>query len=760
MSTATNVSSVWPKARELQYHLQWKPWLTLPRTFQSQRALQEAIDLLSQFVSHRPESQGGTGQWKGLALRSKGGQLHHTYGSENYEGLNYEFTEVWEKCVATREVLELFTDPQQCERIRFMLLEPGAEILVHNDAPEKFFSPAINIALNMPDGCKFWVDLNPDGSKNSYSQAMPIEGGTAFLFNSANFHSVKNESDQPRIHIIAHGPLKFSQEELIHLARRQNQLEGAHSVFSAVCKKRTALGFHQFSPEQEADLFHLGVRPDSLPDFASLAVLQPKLEDPLLVEEATHITQGSLHPLLCEKVPQRFLENWLEQELRRGKEFAVVVGAGTFFRSSHRFWMELMQCLHRLTKEELPLAAQILLKDGLAPHIHEQFFILHLPSWEKSGRPAFQNSGNIAFPSFERSPENIHSNYTPLWIRPASGESGGAVNATQFSSSLFGSEVLASFLGHGKTVTNIPLEIRNGKEYGYPKDGRGSAWWLLKKTVGQFQKLSEERVYPFNTERLLVRNYGLQPEILLAPCAGLKPIAIFRQLQGMKNNLQMVLVEKNPLSLEFYQNLLDADSEEQWLAVLEREVRKDFTSDSEAKEYAKKMFEADLMEGFSSSILNFQQTVRSIRGNVQFIQMDYLESHKAIVSLLKKKKFFFWHSNAWQTNAAICVNGELALRSNYRQLLLAVMREYELSCFTHKSAFEAIFGDFQTPTGVFTMGGKKQEPPKRGAFEFFPLEKTSLSLAETRKNLEEVVVLDPTLGKQDRSADLTETTVR
>lgn len=711
--------SVWPKARELQFHLQWKPWLSLPKRFSAETALKEAETLLSKFIPHRAESHGGKGQWKGLALRSKGGNIHHTYGTEYYADLAYEFTEVWQQCPATQEILKLFTDPNQCERIRFMLLEPGAEILVHNDAPEKFFSPAINIALNMPEGCEFWVDLNPDGSPNAYSQKIPISGGMAFLFNSANYHAVKNNSDQPRVHLIAHGPLNFTQEELISLARSQNQMDGSHEAFSAVCKKRYALGFQQFSSEQEADLFHLGVRPDSLPDFAAMAILQPQLEDPLLREEASQITQGSLHPLSCHKVPEPFLENWLLQQWQEGKEFAVVVGAGTFFHSSHRFWTELLRCLHLMTKEGVPLCAQLMVKEGSSPQIHEQFFLIHLPTWAKAGYPAFQSKGMVDFPEFQRSVENIHSNYTPLWMRPST-------NSTQASSStlpaLFGSKVLAAFLSLGKKVINVPLEIRDCKEYGYPKDGRCPAWWVVKKKVRHFQIESERRVYPFNTERLLVRNYGIEPEILLAPCAGLKPIAISRQLRSSDEPLEMFFVEKNPLSIDFYQRLLDADSETQWLSVLAQEVRKDFSSDSEAKDYAKKMFEADLMEGFSSSVQCFQDEVRKVRSRAKFFCFDYLVNQKEIVSLLKGKKFFFWHSNAWQTNAAICVHGELALKANYRKLLQEVMKEYGLPFYTHKSAFEAILGDFSQPTGVFTMGGKKREAPKKGAFEIFPLE--------------------------------------
>jgi hypothetical protein len=707
--------AIWPKQRELQFQLQICPWLFLPRKFSALECYQEALSHLPQFVAHRKEAHRGTGEWKSLALRSIGGDPQRTSGYErNSQGV-YEFTPLWEKCPATRNMLELFTNPEQCERIRFMLLEPGAEIEFHNDAPEKFFSPALNIALNMPTGCEFWVDLNSDGTRNRFSQKIPITGGTAFLFNSANYHEVKNNSAEYRIHIIAHGPLRFTEADLLKIAQKQNGLEGPHAAFSAVCKKRSAMGIQDFSAEQAADLFHLGVRPDSLPDFACLGILQEQFQDPLLGEEAHKITQGSLHPLSAERVPVRYLETWLQQNFAAKKEFAILVAAGNFLSSSHEFWLKVMRACCEMTQEETPLMGQLLTKEGELPHIHPQFFLLHIPTWMAAGQPGFAGGKSIDFPSWQRSAENVHSDYTPLWL---SAKNAGEIKP---GTSGFGSEVLATFLRVGKKIKNVSSEIRQIKKYAYPELGRGEHWWQVVKEVKSFCQQSEARVYPFNTERLLVRDYRLVPDLLIAPCAGLKPIALFRQLRNQNTSLKVKFVELNPLAMEFYQRLLEAKSQDDCLRVLTREVEKDFSS-SAAREYCEKMFASVLMEGFANSIEEFLREKDLLTRNVEFLQANYLQDHERLLSLFTGKKFFFWHSNAWQTNAAICNYGELELRKNYRDLVAKTRLAMGCGAFTHKSIYEAIFGEFLAPTGVFTMGGKKKEAPKPGAFEAFPLD--------------------------------------
>lgn len=91
-------------------------------------------------------------------------------------------------------------------RIRFMQLEPGGHISPHSDAPGKLpgelginmldFGVPINIAIIHPDDC--FMTLEGHGT-------VPFKEGKAFIINIRNVHSFVNNSNTPRIHLIAHG---------------------------------------------------------------------------------------------------------------------------------------------------------------------------------------------------------------------------------------------------------------------------------------------------------------------------------------------------------------------------------------------------------------------------------------------------------------------------------------------------------------------------------------------------------------------------
>src|SRR5690606_17090047 len=128
-------------------------------------------------------------------------QYHTSY---SYEGdtqyLNTIFAEL---CPETMSFLNTITDVSKCERVRFMMLEPGASINVHRDSKDRDVSLAVNISLNMPEGCEFFAQLNPDGSSNDHTVKLPFKNdGSVLLFNNAKYHRVINNSDVPRIHII------------------------------------------------------------------------------------------------------------------------------------------------------------------------------------------------------------------------------------------------------------------------------------------------------------------------------------------------------------------------------------------------------------------------------------------------------------------------------------------------------------------------------------------------------------------------------
>lgn len=229
----------WPWQKEVFLHLEASPWLELARDLDTAPCLPEARALLGRFVSHRPEAQTPDG-WSSLALKAHGGDEGFTAVPAGQA--DYRLTPAAALCPETMKLLESLTEIGECARIRFMALAPGAEIHVHSDAPDRPTSLAINIALNMPEGCEFWVDLDPDGSTNEFSRALPIRDGSVFLFNSSTYHKVVNRSAETRIHLIVHGPTRFSDAELIAKARGQNGLAGLRDLVDFIVRKKRSKG--------------------------------------------------------------------------------------------------------------------------------------------------------------------------------------------------------------------------------------------------------------------------------------------------------------------------------------------------------------------------------------------------------------------------------------------------------------------------------------------------------------------------------------
>src|SRR5262249_17622552 len=200
------------------------------------------LALMDLFVGHRYGKGGDaeTGRWMSLALQARGGDCRNTESSQG-ESRPYALTEIADRCPHTMRFLKGLTDFGQCGRVRFMLLEPGAGVPVHHDFDDNFFPVglAVNISLNMPQGCKFYADTRPDGTSTPYTVEVPFaDSGTVMLFNNSKYHRLVNESAVPRMHMIFHGPLRYSNDRIIADARRQNELHSDFDVLRAILWKK------------------------------------------------------------------------------------------------------------------------------------------------------------------------------------------------------------------------------------------------------------------------------------------------------------------------------------------------------------------------------------------------------------------------------------------------------------------------------------------------------------------------------------------
>ena len=234
--------------KELYHHLNLIPYLRMPFDFDFKTCMNEALKLLPLFVAHKDDtlsaSSQRTGIWKSLALRAVDGDptktLYHNY--YDMPGRQFEMTRISTLCPTIVSFLKAITDFDQCQRIRLMLLEPDAEIRPHSDAVNKNVLPSINIALNMPKECRFMVDCNWDGSHHPYTVQLPFKAGDIMIVNIAKFHYVVNNSKLPRIHIILEGPLRFTPNQLLVLARRQNRICSKSELMRSLVHKYSALG--------------------------------------------------------------------------------------------------------------------------------------------------------------------------------------------------------------------------------------------------------------------------------------------------------------------------------------------------------------------------------------------------------------------------------------------------------------------------------------------------------------------------------------
>ncbi len=159
--------------------------------------LKEAQSLKSIMVPHRSDKEENKG-WKSICIHgisSVHTQCASQYGLDIEDAANYRWTDISDFAPVTVDFFKRHFHYDVFHRVRFMLLEPGGWILPHRDFEHYVLGP-VNIALNNPQGCQFFME---DGG------VVPFESGSVMKLALVNRHAVYNGSDEDRFHIIVHG---------------------------------------------------------------------------------------------------------------------------------------------------------------------------------------------------------------------------------------------------------------------------------------------------------------------------------------------------------------------------------------------------------------------------------------------------------------------------------------------------------------------------------------------------------------------------
>lgn len=145
-------------------------------------------------VIHRPED--GHKDWFAMTLYGVNAQStnsHWEYGRSSKK----EITSIGELCPKTMAFVSSLPYAR-IDDVRYLVIKAGGYIAEHVDVPEHNWLDPLNISITYPKGSKFIHD----GEEIPYAPGVPI------VLNIHYPHSVENNSNEDRLHLLIHGKKK------------------------------------------------------------------------------------------------------------------------------------------------------------------------------------------------------------------------------------------------------------------------------------------------------------------------------------------------------------------------------------------------------------------------------------------------------------------------------------------------------------------------------------------------------------------------
>lgn len=217
-------------------------------------------------------------------------------------------------------------------------------------------------------------------------------------------------------------------------------------------------------------------------------------------------------------------DDWLtgyQQAKEEGNTHALFVDSGTVWKDWHE-WKALLE-----TYPHNGLIGHIIAHENKYPTLHTQCWFMELDLWPKDNKV----STSCVVPV--RSENNLHDDYTPLWLKPSS-------TVQEFDISDLGQQLIAQQLTRGKPVVNWNNQARDIKKFLYKNNDQLEIF-------KDYIDLAENQLWVLNNEPIEV----IDSDMIVCPASGLFWIAnIVRD-----NCCQMHLVDISGTQLDLARNL-------------------------------------------------------------------------------------------------------------------------------------------------------------------------------------------------------------
>ena len=321
--------------------------------------------------------------------------------------------------------------------------------------------------------------------------------------------------------------------------------------------------------------------------------------------------------------------------------------------------------------------------------LHHQFVLVNVKNWIAAGTPSYGGwePDVDVLPVIERSKENFHDHYTPLWIKPT-GDHMWTYHEKQ------GWNFIGEAFDKGFDIINWDQTVRSKRTYYYPETDSELFYNCLTNrshskeiTNPNQRKLINEvigmknQVWILNSEDMDIMANGEQYDVIALPASGFKYLDVFKS-NALKPNGKIVIYDYNQTSIDWIKLIYQSNSID-----IGRMVEA-FPQNNELKWHGMNnpciidqdsILCKDFMESFKITVdyfggydkfLGYLKQFRSTP--VEFIRTDLLNSYDNLIVSLGSGDSMLHISNIFATDYLNAAIGLDEMDKSFSRLLNAV----------------------------------------------------------------------------------------
>ena len=198
---------------------------------------------------------------------------------------------------------------------------------------------------------------------------------------------------------------------------------------------------------------------------------------------------------------------------------------------------------------------------------HERYF--SKVSWKYWSDCMAQPTKDKTLPVIERSKENFHDHYTPLWIKDT-GEREKIPDGLHLAP---GHNIIDAAFKNNMVVVNWDKNIRSKRTYYYPEENSDLMWDSIQEkkyhkditnfNQKQFLQLIEQgvqdQIWLLNSEDMYLQNEGKQYSTIALPASGFKFLDSFHS-NAIKPDGTLILFDFNPLAIQWMEHIYNTEA--------------------------------------------------------------------------------------------------------------------------------------------------------------------------------------------------------